>query len=68
MSESYYGTSNFRSFADAYNYYRPYGWDANEVNRKVSDGEIHIGRAKNLGNNETFSWDKDGRGVITITE
>lgn len=38
------GTSHFISRAAAIRYYRPYGTDAAEVDRKLADGEIHIGK------------------------
>ena len=37
------GTSHFVSLMDAIRYYRPYGFDASDVERKIADGEIHIG-------------------------
>lgn len=39
-----YGTSHFVSRAAAINYYDAYGNDVEEVDRKLVDGEIHIGR------------------------
>jgi hypothetical protein len=38
------GTSYFVSMAEALRYYRPYGFGMDEVIRKLTDGEIHIGK------------------------
>jgi hypothetical protein len=68
MSESYYGTCNFKNLYYARKYYREYGCDTAEVDRKIADNEIHIGMAQNLKPNEKFAWDRDGRGIIIVTE
>ena len=41
-----YGTSHFASKLDAYVYYKPYGYDdvRTAVDRKLAEGEIHIGK------------------------
>lgn len=38
-----YGTSYFPSIEHAQRYYKPYGFDAAAVDRKLAEGEIHIG-------------------------
>jgi hypothetical protein len=38
------GTANFVSKAAAVRYYRDYGFDAADVDRKIAEGEIHIGK------------------------
>ncbi len=38
-----YGTSYFPSLQDALNYYNGYGDDADAVQNKIDNGEIHIG-------------------------
>lgn len=40
------GTSNFVSKKAAIKYYQNYDCDVEEVNRKIKDGEIEIGRPK----------------------
>lgn len=37
------GTSHFKSRNAARRYYEPYGYDAAAVDRKIADGEIHLG-------------------------
>ena len=41
--ETRWGTSHFESRAAAIRYYRPYGYTAASVERKIVEGEIHIG-------------------------
>tara|TARA_B100000809_G_scaffold254265_1_gene291255 strand:+ start:624 stop:833 length:210 start_codon:yes stop_codon:yes gene_type:complete len=43
MRFTYIGTSHFYNLDAAVTYYKPYGFDAPEVRRKLADGEIHIG-------------------------
>lgn len=43
---THYGTAHFVSLSAAIRYYRPYGTDADEVRRKLADGEIAIGEPK----------------------
>ncbi len=50
------GTSHFRSFFEAVDYYKPYGTDRHGVEMKLANGEIHLGPP--TGNGE---WDKEGR-------
>lgn len=38
------GTSYFVSVAEALRYYRPYGFGMEAVQRKLADGEIHVGK------------------------
>jgi hypothetical protein len=65
-----YGTAHFKTLRHAIRYYDGYGYDdtAKAVDRKLSEGEIHIGEPESLKADETFSWDKDGRGVITVLD
>ena len=39
-----YGTSYFTSMSAAIRYYRDYGDDADDVRRKIREGQIHIGK------------------------
>lgn len=39
-----YGTSNFVSLSAAVRYYKDYGYDKADVQRKIREGEIHIGK------------------------
>lgn len=41
---STYGTSYFVSLAAAVRYYRDYGYDKRGVQRKIAEGEIHVGK------------------------
>jgi hypothetical protein len=43
MKMTIYGTSHFVSMNAAVVYYRDYGFDLEDVRRKLIDGEIHIG-------------------------
>jgi predicted membrane protein len=38
------GTSYFKDLYSAFRYYAPYGFDDIDVVRKISEGEIHIGK------------------------
>ena len=38
------GTSHFKSRESAISYYAEYGNDVSDVDRKIADGEIHIGK------------------------
>jgi hypothetical protein len=62
-----YGTSNFRSHADARTYYRKQGENAPNIHVKISEGLITIG-APALKPGQSFRWDADGRGEITENE
>jgi hypothetical protein len=39
-----YGTAYFTSHEAAIRYYRPYGYDAASVARKLAEGDIHVGK------------------------
>ncbi len=39
-----YGTSHFTSLSAAVRYYKDYGYDKADVQRKIREGEIHIGK------------------------
>ena len=39
-----WGTSYFRSFADAVAYYKRIGYSPADITKKVEAGEIHIGK------------------------
>jgi hypothetical protein len=41
-----YGTSYFTSLSAAVRYYKAYGYDKSDVQRKIREGEIHIGKPK----------------------
>ena len=57
-----YGTAYFRSLWDAYRYYRDHGTDLAEVERKVKDGEFHIGKPpKVYESDELFLIKDEGR-------
>jgi hypothetical protein len=43
---THYGTAHFVSTHAALTYYRKYGFDAADVQRKLRDGEIAIGEPK----------------------
>jgi hypothetical protein len=49
--DSIIGTCCFRSLQDAYNYYA-YGFTHKEVDKKLSEGEIYIGKPKVEENQE----------------
>lgn len=51
-----HGTSHFVSFDHAARYYRPYGFSPADVERKLTDGEIHLGKPAT----------KPGERVVTI--
>jgi len=38
------GTSYFVNLAAACRYFKPYGYDAADVTRKLAEGEIHLGK------------------------
>lgn len=48
------GTANFYDRIAAIKYYRAYGMDAADVDRKIADGEIHIGEPVVLAVGETL--------------
>ena len=56
------GTCWFISKTAAIKYYEPYGYDntAEAVERKLAEGEIHIGTPE-LKENQIGIFDKDGR-------
>ena len=61
------GTSHFVSKTAAINYYKSYGNDTEEVNRKLRDGELQIGRPKSLPGRAT-RVDEDGRWHVEMKE
>jgi hypothetical protein len=58
-----YGTSHFKSFEAAFQYYKDYGYVYGDVQRKIQDGEIHIGKPT-LKPGERCSLNDEGRYVI----
>lgn len=54
------GTSHFRTFADAVQYYKPYGFDRAAVGHKRATGEITIG-PPSAKQGEKVTIDADGR-------
>ena len=58
------GTCHFRTFYDAVDYYRDYGWTRNEVLNKVDDKEIYIG-PPSVNAGESLGLDSDNRYFIT---
>lgn len=60
-----YRTSHFVSKQAAIRYYSLYGYDetTNTVERKIADGEIHVG-VPSLKANQTVYLDADGRYFI----
>lgn len=61
-----YGTSYFASTTDAYMYYKPYGYDdlRETVDRKIAEGEIHIGAPATPKNGRVFLNSQEGRYFI----
>jgi len=55
--EMRYGTSHFAQFSHAVRYYKGYGLDAKAVQRKLDEGEIHIGAPEHKPT-ERLYWDK----------
>lgn len=49
------GTSHFVSWLAACDYYRDYGFDSDDVNRKIAEGEIHIGKPEEISINERLT-------------
>lgn len=41
---TYTETSHFVSFGAAYRYYLPYGYSAKDVERKIKEGDISVGK------------------------
>lgn len=61
-----YGTSHFVSKQAAVRYYRPYGYSQTEraVERKIAEGEIHIGEPTLKANQSTYVDADEGRYFI----
>jgi hypothetical protein len=56
------GLPYFRTRAAARRYYKPYGFGAVDVERKIMEGEIHIGLPPMpLKEGERYRWDADDR-------
>jgi hypothetical protein len=55
-----WGTSHFESLAAAEKYYRCYGVTKDNVGRKITEGEIHIGKPE-LKSGQTLRLDEDRR-------
>jgi hypothetical protein len=60
------GTSHFRSLTCAARYYAPYECSRADVEKMVANGEIEIGAPTRLKSDESFAWDRDGRGQISV--
>jgi hypothetical protein len=61
------GTHHFISLRAACEYYAPYGYSdvKGTVARKIKDGEIVVGAKPVLKSGQKFTWNREGRGVIT---
>ena len=57
------GTAHFTSRIAAYKYYAVYGYNHNDVNKKINDSEIFIGKPI-VNENEKIHIDDDGRYFI----
>jgi hypothetical protein len=58
-----WGTSHFESRVAAIRYYRPYGYDdvGAAVDRKLAEGEIHIGKPETKPGQRVWLDTKEGR-------
>jgi len=54
------GTSHFNSFASAVKYYNQYGFDVEDIETKITNKEIFVGKPL-LKEGEMLSTDNDGR-------
>jgi hypothetical protein len=61
-----YGTSYFFSFGSACQYYKDYGYNSNDVERKLKDGEIHIGTPPLKENECLSSGNSEGRYFVIV--
>jgi hypothetical protein len=61
MFYSIYGTSHFPTQKQAERYYRVYGFDAGDVQRKLDEGEIHLGAPPVLEGEELVLLDNQTR-------
>lgn len=59
-----YGTSHFESYSAALKYYKPYGYDNLAINRKISEGEIHIGKPQSKPGEKVLLNHSEGRYFI----
>jgi hypothetical protein len=55
-----YGTNYFITYTSARNYYATLGFNRGDVDNKINEREIFIGRPK-LKSNESLMVDEDGR-------
>lgn len=60
---TYIGTGYFVSLRAAVAYYKPYGYGKEDVKRKVSEGEIHIGKPEG-----EIAYVKDGLYFIKVED
>ncbi len=60
-----WGTSYFVSFKAACDYYRSHGYTIPDVNRKLMNGEIHIGQPCLKPSEHLITIDHDCRYAIT---
>ena len=58
------GTSYFKSFDAAFRYYKDYGFNYGDVQRKIQDGEIHIGKPTLKPNQKLVLNTEEGRYFI----
>lgn len=63
-----YGTSHFLSLGAAFRYYRDYGETPAQVNRKIAEGLIHIGRPSCKPGERVVILPSEGRYAITTTK
>lgn len=54
------GTNHFLNSFEARQYYRPYGYDAQDVQEMIDDGTICLGRPE-LEEGDILILDRDGR-------
>lgn len=58
------GTAYFQSWGKAVRYYADYGFTETDVNRKIEQGEIYIGKPETKANEELFV--REGRYHIQV--
>lgn len=67
MKHSYsYGTCNFTSRAAAHRYYAGYGFDANDVDSKITAGEIAIGEPTLKSDEKLGPIEDGGRYTVEV--
>jgi len=62
------GTNHFISFQAACDYYASYGDTRADVERKLRDGEIHIGQPRLKPDEHLITVDHDWRYAIVLEE